>query len=200
MVNYDKQREFHKLMDNIKKGDVFAWTGDSNPDNAKKGDRYVALVDQPTMLVRENDTGRYIIIRKPTGHLCISTGDFTKGEFLLHGGERVVTNGNKFTLEPPLNVPIKSDGKSSSYYNLVLNARLVKKLKAQLEAGEPLNLETGDIIELMFGNDFDFGNIEKALRRIFEAKHGRGKAGVDIKYDINKCHYFLDQIENKLAN
>lgn len=94
---------------------------------------------------------------------------------------------------------IKSDGKSTSYYTMPLNERITNKLKAQLERGEPLNLITGDIIEMAYGNDFDFGNIEKALRRISEAKHGRGKVGIDIKYDINKCRYFLDEIENKLC-
>ena len=200
MADYNEQIEFHEMIDGIKKGDFFTWHGTSNRDSAKNGDVYVALSDRPDTLSREKDTGRYIIIRSPDGRICLSTGDIKKRGYILQGNERIVTkplNRPPFWLSLEPNAPVVSDGKSSSYYNLLLNERLTKKIKDQLEKGEPLNLETGDIIEMMFGNDFDFGNIEKALRRIFEAKHGRGKAGVDIKYDINKCHYFLDQIEEK---
>jgi hypothetical protein len=109
------------------------------------------------------------------------------GDTLITGTETIAPSGE-----------VKSDGKSSSYYNLPFNERLTAKIKQQIEDGVPLNIETGDVIEMMFGNDFDFGNVEKALRRIYQAKLGKGKAGVDIQYDINKCHWSIDEIAAKV--
>ena len=90
--------------------------------------------------------------------------------------------------------PIKSDGGSTSYYQLDVPDRVVE----QIRDGDIFpTIETGDVIEMLVDNDFDMGNIIKALRRINEAKKGKGKAGTDIAYDIKKCHYFLDQIAVK---
>lgn len=61
-----------------------------------------------------------------------------------------------------------------------------------------VTFQTGDVIRGMFGNDFDFGNCLKALRRIYQVKQGRGKPGVSIDYDINKIQYFLEQIKEHI--
>lgn len=82
-------------------------------------------------------------------------------------------------------VPVKSDGGSSSYYELTITNK----------AGESIKCETGDVIRALVGNDFDFGNCVKALRRMYLATLGMGKEGTDIPYDCNKVRYFLSEIE-----
>lgn len=81
--------------------------------------------------------------------------------------------------------PIKSDGGSSSYYELTITNK----------AGESIKCETGDVIRALVGNDFDFGNCVKALRRMYLATLGMGKEGTDIPYDANKIRWFLGEIE-----
>lgn len=80
---------------------------------------------------------------------------------------------------------VKSDGGSSSYYELTITNK----------AGESIKCETGDVIRALVGNDFDFGNCVKALRRMYLATLGKGKEGTDIPYDCNKVRYFLSEIE-----
>lgn len=80
---------------------------------------------------------------------------------------------------------VKSDGGSSSYYELTITNK----------AGESIKVETGDVIRALVGNDFDFGNCVKALRRMYLATLGMGKEGTDIPYDCNKVRYFLSEIE-----
>ena len=80
---------------------------------------------------------------------------------------------------------VKSDGGSSSYYELTITNK----------TGESIKCETGDVIRALVGNDFDFGNCVKALRRMYLATLGKGKEGTDIPYDCNKVRYFLSEIE-----
>ena len=89
---------------------------------------------------------------------------------------------------------VTSTGGSSSYYELPLSPSVVKRILASVEAGEQPIIETGDVIKMLCNNDFDAGNIIKALRRIFQAIEGKGKSGTDIDYDINKCKYFIDEV------
>lgn len=90
--------------------------------------------------------------------------------------------------------PVKSDGGSSSYYQLELRV-LASKVSDVLGADEvkSIQLETGDIIRALVDNDFDLGNIIKACRRIHQAKKGQGKAGTDVEYDIKKIDYFTQE-------
>lgn len=81
--------------------------------------------------------------------------------------------------------PVKSDGRSSSYYQLTIKNK----------HGESLKCETGDIIRALVANDFSLGNIVKACRRVSEALQGRGKAGIDPLYDLNKIIYFAEEIK-----
>ena len=87
--------------------------------------------------------------------------------------------------------PVKSDGGSSSYYE--------KKI-VRLKDGEAFNCQTGDIIRSMVDNDFDGGNILKALDRIFQSIQGKGKEGVSIEYDCNKIIYFANVIKQRFKN
>lgn len=79
---------------------------------------------------------------------------------------------------------IKSNGGSSDYYKLTISNK----------KGESIEVETGDVIRSMVGNDFDFGNCIKALRRMYLATQGSGKEGINLQYDANKVKYFLDEI------
>lgn len=89
------------------------------------------------------------------------------------------------TTEMVFKAKVKSDGGSSSYYELTITNK----------AGESIKCETGDVIRALVGNDFDFGNCVKALRRMYLATLGMGKEGTDIPYDCNKVRYFLSEIE-----
>ena len=74
-----------------------------------------------------------------------------------------------------------SDGGSSDYYKLTITNR---------ETGATFPCERGDVIASIYGNDFDMGNIAKAMRRIHCIRRGGGKAGTSEKYDAKKVVYF----------
>ena len=82
--------------------------------------------------------------------------------------------------------PVKSDGGSSSYYELTLTNK----------HGETIQCETGDVIRALVHNDFSLGNIVKACRRVAEAQQGRGKQGVNPEYDLNKIIYFANEVKS----
>lgn len=76
----------------------------------------------------------------------------------------------------------KSDGGSSDYYKFSIPKNRVA------EDDTHFHLSISEVIKYALNNDFDKGNIFKALVRL-----GR-KEGTSIEYDINKCHWFLDEI------
>jgi len=103
-------------------------------------------------------------------------------------------NEIKFSVDDPTITkvsPVRSDGGSSSYYE--------KKI-VRLKDGQVFNCQTGDIIRSMVDNDFDGGNILKALDRIFQNVQGKGKEGVTIEYDCNKIIYFANVIKQRFKN
>ena len=71
----------------------------------------------------------------------------------------------------PKKEPIKSDGKSSSYYDLVLSEKTKKFI---VENGY---VKTEHLIYDIFGNDFDFGNAFKSLVRAYGITQGGGLFG-----------------------
>jgi hypothetical protein len=81
---------------------------------------------------------------------------------------------------------VVSDGGSSSYYTFPKG--MVDRVAS---TGK---LETQDIITHGFGNDFDFGNAFKSLKRLYEIKCGGGKEGNTPEYEVNKIKYSLDKI------
>ena len=91
--------------------------------------------------------------------------------------------------------PIKSDGGSSSYY-----AQQIPK--GMLECfNETGIIEAKDVIRLFLNNDFTFGNIFKAYCRVISLRNGKGKAGIDEKYDLTKASFFADEeLKNYLEN
>lgn len=83
--------------------------------------------------------------------------------------------------------PIKSDGGKSDYYKIFLPEWLLEK---HSEKGF-IMLE--DLAEVIFKNDFNFTNVFKAQKRMFELKEGGGKEGNDFNYDATKCKYYIDK-------
>ena len=93
--------------------------------------------------------------------------------------------------QPPLKKsPIKSDGKSSSYYDLPLSEKTKKFIK------ENGYVKTEHLIYDLFGNEFDFGNAFKSLVRAYGVTQGLGKEGNDISYEMNKIIYSANKIKD----
>ncbi len=95
------------------------------------------------------------------------------------------------------NKKIKSDGGSSDYYKVDVPQHILERLIKSRNNNQRIYIEVGEIIDMMLGDRFTYGNILKALKRIFEVEEGRGKVGTDIKYDANKIRWFLGEIEKK---
>ena len=82
---------------------------------------------------------------------------------------------------------ITSDGGKSGYYKIVLPQWLLDR---QQEEG-CIMLE--DLAEIMYGNDFNYTNVFKAQKRMFEMQQGRGKKGNTLEYDATKVKYYVDK-------
>jgi len=78
--------------------------------------------------------------------------------------------------------PSNSNGGSANYYKLKVNGN---------------DVETQDIIEQVFGNDFDFGNNFKAMVRLWGLLNGGGKAGTSLEYDLNKIIYTCEKLKKR---
>jgi hypothetical protein len=94
--------------------------------------------------------------------------------------QSVLTEVNP-TKEEPMGF-VESTGGSSSYYELIVDGH---------------NIETHDVIQDVFGNDFDFGNMFKALVRIWASVMGKGKQGTSIEYDLNKIIYTCEKLKER---
>lgn len=93
--------------------------------------------------------------------------------------------------------PQKSDGGSSSYYDLAIPQSLLERLVERSEQGECF-IKTEEIITHFFGNDFDYGNIFKSLVRSYGLEAGTGgKAGNSVDYEMNKIQYSSNKIKEK---
>lgn len=91
---------------------------------------------------------------------------------------------------------IKSDGGSSAYYDLPLSDKLVELLLQRKEEGRAF-IKTEELILEVFDNDFDAGNICKALIRAWQTTKGGGKEGNTLVYELNKIRYSLNKIEER---
>lgn len=131
------------------------------------------------VIVAEEDHEDYWKRIKSSGGISASLGDNVE----------VVTDPAVYKLADSLrkDAPIKSDGGKSDYYKIILPDWIMDKQK---ENGY-IMLE--DLAEIIFDNDFNFTNVFKAQKRMFELKKGRGKAGNDFEYDAKKCHYYVDK-------
>lgn len=107
-------------------------------------------------------------------------------EWGLSGAECVVVVDEK-------KGPIKSDGGSSSYYDLNIPEWLLYTLNERQKEGK-CYIKTEEMISAFFGNDFSFGTLLKSLVRAWGIKIGAGKAGNDMKYETGKIRYYADKI------
>ena len=82
---------------------------------------------------------------------------------------------------------IASDGGKSEYYKIVLPQWLLDR---QEKEGY-IMLE--DLAEVMYDNDFNFVNVFKAQKRMFEMQQGKGKKGNTLEYDATKVKYYVDK-------
>lgn len=83
---------------------------------------------------------------------------------------------------------IKSDGGSSSYYDIPLPDWLINLIV------ERRYVKTEELIEVL-GGDFDEANILKCLVRINSLRNGKGKEGNTVDYDCNKISYSANRIK-----
>ena len=91
---------------------------------------------------------------------------------------------------------IKSDGGSSSYYDLPISDKLLEALNKRREDGQ-CYVKTEDLIDELFDNDFDFGTLFKSLVRGYLQTKGEGKACNDLEYEMNKVVYYANKIKEK---
>jgi hypothetical protein len=88
---------------------------------------------------------------------------------------------------------IKSNGGSSSYYDIKLPLHLIEKIN---DRGY---IKTEELIEVL-GSDFDLGNIIKCAIRINSLKNGVGKEGNSVEYDANKIIYSANRLKERENN
>ena len=120
-----------------------------------------------------------------------------------NSGVTFLANGKVWYLIPPMYEivkedsesagPIKSDGGSSSYYDLPVAEWLLYTLNERQKEGK-CYIKTEEMISAFFGNDFSFGTLLKSLVRAWGIKIGAGKAGNDMKYETGKIRYYADKI------
>ena len=89
-----------------------------------------------------------------------------------------------------LKLPVKSDGGSSSYYDIQLPQKVIDFVK------EHGYIKTEMLIEAL-GSDFDIGNILKCVVRITSLKKGCGKEGNNVAYDTNKIIYSANRVKER---
>ncbi len=82
-----------------------------------------------------------------------------------------------------MNNKIKSDGLSSDYHKIRIPASEVLLSDEQF-----VTIENHSIIRHALGNDFDKGNILKALIRLGK------KEGVSVRYDLNKIKWTIEKL------
>lgn len=85
--------------------------------------------------------------------------------------------------EPPLD-KIESDGGSNcGYYGITLPKEVIT-----INKDGSVSFQVKDIIQYSLGNDFDKGNIYKALHRL------GNKEGIDEKYDLKKIEHTVKEM------
>lgn len=92
--------------------------------------------------------------------------------------------------------PVKSDGGSSSYYDIDIPAWLLHSLNERQKEGK-CYIKTEELIECGFSSDFDAGNIFKSLVRAWGALNGAGKAGNGVDYECNKIVYSANKLKQR---
>lgn len=93
--------------------------------------------------------------------------------------------------------PIKSDGGSSTYYDLPVSEWLLYTLNERQKEGK-CYIKTEEIIADLLGDSFDYGNLFKSMIRCKGLQDGTGgKAGNSVEYECNKMIYSVNKIKEK---
>lgn len=105
------------------------------------------------------------------------------------GETKLVTIGesdNHHPLHNVCHVPVKSTGGKSSYYKVDCPQWFIDKVNTG-------SFMVEDLAEIMYGNNFNYTNILKAQKRMYELEQGGGKEGNSFEYDATKCKYYVDK-------
>lgn len=162
---------------------------DGHPVLLRKNDRVTDEADNlGTVLAVREESGMVDVLFDQFGNNPLAATRMPIGKVT-----RVVDVVEEKEIEETLNTsgasPIKSDGGSSDYY----------KISVKTSHGMA-DVEVNDVIYALVGGDFDLGNVLKGTRRMYLASKGCGKEGVDIDYDVNKCHWFLDDFRMRFGD
>jgi hypothetical protein len=128
------------------------------------------------------------------------TGLYDNGSSISLKGARAIYYSKYFELaktEAKEVAPIKSDGGSSSYYDIELPHWFVQLIVDRADNKGKAFIKTEELIEVLFKSDFDYANIQKALVRSFGAQNGAGKEGNDVDYEQNKIQYSSNRIKER---
>jgi len=128
------------------------------------------------------------VIAKCCGDIEGKTETDTLGKECIFGpGAPIVLNKIKPECDKG---EVKSDGGSSSYYQLEVLVPAANCITVTPQVIK-VQFETGDVVKALVDNDFDLGNVLKAMRRVHLAAQGKGKEGTSIEYDMKKIEYFI---------
>ncbi len=179
-ANYEKREGFEE---NTSEGEFKTHNNGSLsvPDNMAANEAMDYLCDYADYLDKEDKSKKYFaeVVNSLDDTKCITL----KGSL---EDKKATLLKETFKPEPSPN-KVKSDGGKSDYYKIVLPEWVLEK---HSEKGF-IMLE--DLAEVMFKNDFNFTNVFKAQKRMFELKEGGGKEGNDFDYDATKCKYYIDK-------
>lgn len=98
-------------------------------------------------------------------------------------------------LTPSDSGAIKSDGGSSSYYDIPVPDWLFDEIY-QRRYTENCYIKTEELIEIL-GDSFNQGTILKSLIRLNSLLNGVGKAGNNVEYECNKIIYYANRIKEE---
>lgn len=129
------------------------------------------------------------------GHVFIDDGKVTDlGEIRVHGPVNEAPAGEPIPVATGTTGKVKSDGGSSSYYDIPLPDELMDKLFDRWDEGKAY-IRTEELIRYAFSNDFDWGTALKSMVRGHAITHlGGGKAGNDIGYECNKIDWSINKV------
>lgn len=166
-------------------GDLVELVNDSHrASNVHAGDRFTVIhneIDTDSYFNKANETVEIQATHTWPSDFELVTPLDEQGSDVIEGGVTEVK-------------PIKSDGGSSSYYDIPIPAEFIQVLVKRLEEGNP-HVRTEELIRYVYDNDFDFGTLFKSSVRAHGCIKGGGKEGNDVAYDANKVIYYATKIK-----
>lgn len=87
---------------------------------------------------------------------------------------------------------IKSNGGSSSYYDIEISGKLLKALNERNDQGVCF-IKVEEMIDEFFEDSFTWGTMFKSMVRGYLQTKGAGKEGNDLIYELNKIAYYVNK-------